>query len=503
MQQPRIALGGIFTESNHLVGRLTGLADFERTELRRGGEVAAATEGVVGGMLAALRSRGAAVVPLLYASAVPGGPLERYCYEELKRELIERLRAELPGLDGVLMPQHGAAAVEGLGSLDGDLIAAVRSVVGERMPLVATLDCHAHVTPEMVTHADALVAWETYPHRDTTTTGERGARLLMDTVEGRVRPAMAMAKAPVIVGGYMGSTDDGPFARFMNAVKSLERSGTALSTSAFLVQPQLDLPGMGGGALVVTDGDLDLSVREATRLARTYWDLRFELEPRMWTPAEAIADGLRREGFPLLLLETSDCVGGGATGDSAAVLKALAAAQLDEKSPALAYVVDPAAAAECHRHRAGERIRLRIGHGLDPQWGTPFETEALIEKLSDGTFVYSGGIWGGQTGRMGPAARVRIGAVAALIASQGTYDWADEQYRSLGMDTASAKFIVVKNPMNYRVGYQGRHQGVYVLDTPGPTPASMRHVRFRALEPPFFPQQEEIPGFEPVVLRGR
>lgn len=501
MKQPRIAIGGIFTESNHLAGRLTGLGDFERTEVRRGEEIAAASEGVLGGMLAELRWRGAEMVPLLFASAVPGGPLDRSTYDALKNELLERLRAQLPGIDGVLMPQHGAAAVEGLGSLDGDLIAAVRALAGERMPVVATLDCHAHVTPAMVTHADALLAWETYPHRDTYTTGERGARMLMDIVEKRVRPAMAMAKVPVIVGGYMGSTDDGPFARFMDAVKSLEKNGAALSTSAFLVQPQLDLAGMGGGAVVITDGDMERSVEEASRLARLYWSLRFELEPRMWTPAEAIADGLRVDRSPLLLLETSDCVGGGATGDSAAVLKALAGARLD--SAALAYVVDPVAAAECHRHRAGDRVRLEIGHHLDPQWGTPFKTEALIEKLSDGTFEYSGGIWGGQTGRMGPSARVRIGNVQALIASQGTYDWADEQYRSLDMDTSNAKFIVVKNPMNYRVGYRGRHGGVYVLDTPGPTPASMRHVRFRELQAPFFPQQEEIPGLEPVVLRGR
>jgi microcystin degradation protein MlrC len=240
--------------------------------------------------------------------------------------------------------------------------------------------------------------------------------------------------------------------------------------------------------------------REAVALARHYWDLRFQLEPRIWQPDEAIRDGLRYRGAPVLLLETSDCIGGGATGDSAAVLKALVREALPDTS--LAYVEDPEAAAACHRAGEGARLRLAIGHTLDPQWGAPMHAEVAVEKLTDGRFVYSGGIWAGQTGDMGQTARVRIGTVQVLLASRGTYDWADEQYRSVGMDTGSARFIVVKNPMNYRVGYAGRHSAVYVLDTPGPTPASLRHVKFQSLARPFFPQDENIPGMEPTVLRG-
>jgi hypothetical protein len=45
----RVAVGAVFTESNHLVGTLTDMACFERTELRRGADVLAATDGVLGG----------------------------------------------------------------------------------------------------------------------------------------------------------------------------------------------------------------------------------------------------------------------------------------------------------------------------------------------------------------------------------------------------------------------------------------------------------------------
>jgi microcystin degradation protein MlrC len=166
-------------------------------------------------------------------------------------------------------------------------------------------------------------------------------------------------------------------------------------------------------------------------------------------------------------------------------------------------VVDPAAAALCHTRQPGDTVSLLLGHQIDPRWGQPLPLTARIEALTDGRFVYSGGIWEGQAGEMGPTAWLRAGKVDILVTSFATYDWADEQFRAVGMDPAAARFVVVKNPMNYRVGYAGRFVAAYVLDTPGATPASLRHVRFSRLERPYFPADEEIPGLEPVLLRGR
>jgi microcystin degradation protein MlrC len=144
-----------------------------------------------------------------------------------------------------------------------------------------------------------------------------------------------------------------------------------------------------------------------------------------------------------------------------------------------------------------------LGHGIDPRWGQPFPLVARVERLTNWRFVYTGGIWEGQTGEMGPSARLRAGNVNILVTTFATYDWADEQFRSAGMDPATAGFIVVKNPMNYRVGYAGRFREAYVLDTPGATPASLRNVKFSRLERPYFPADEDIPGIQPLILRGR
>ena len=103
---------------------------------------------------------------------------------------------------------------------------------------------------------------------------------------------------------------------------------------------------------------------------------------------------------------------------------------------------------------------------------------------------------------MGPAAVLEIGTVQVLVASHPTYDWADEQYRSLGMDPDNAKFIVAKNPMNYNLAYGHLNPQVYVLDTPGPTPATMKSVAFQHLQRPYFPLDEQIPDLVPTLLQG-
>ena len=494
----RIAVGSILTECNQWVARTTELEDFERTEFRRGTEILEGTTGVVGGMLRVLRQRKVEPLPLISASACPGGLLSSHCYRHLRGELLEALR-QYAAPDAVLLGLHGAASAVDLEDPEGDLLEAVREVVGSAVPVVATLDLHAHVTGKMVRCADALVAWETYPHRDSVETGSRGARLILDMLDGEVKPTMAMAKVPVLTGAVNASTDgETPFADLMRLAKSWESQDGVLSTSVFLVDPYLDCANMGSGGLVVTDGDREKAIDLAREVAESYWERRFDLVPSMYEPAEAVAEGLRIEGGPVLLVETADTCGGGAAGDSVASLRALLQARVNEHS--LVPVVDPEAAAKCHEAGQGKEIRVELGHKLDPQWGQPIAVNGLVGTLSDGRFRYSGGIWGGQWGAMGPSAMLEIGKVQVLIASHPTYEWADEQFRSLQMNPSAAKFIVVKNPMNYRNTYLKAAKRVFILDTPGPTPAILDHMQFLRLKRPYFPADRDIPNLTPTIL---
>ena len=100
-------------------------------------------------------------VPLLRASAFPGGPICREDYGSLKGELLERLQAA-GSVDGVLLDLHGAMVAEGIDDGDGDVVEAVRGVVGPSCPVVFTQDLHGNHTQRRVAAADALIGFDNF-----------------------------------------------------------------------------------------------------------------------------------------------------------------------------------------------------------------------------------------------------------------------------------------------------------------------------------------------------
>jgi microcystin degradation protein MlrC len=384
---------------------------------------------------------------------------------------------------------------------EGDLLAAVRQIIGPRIPVVATLDMHAHVTRQMVRESSALVAFTHYPHDDSFSTGERAAALLFRVLRYPVKPVMALAKVPVLVGGVNGMTfGDAPMAHLTRRARQFEEQPGVLSASVFQVHAYNDLPMLGSGGLVITDNGLDQARQLAGELAQEFWTRRYEFECELMAVGEAIDRGRRIRGGPVLLIDTADCTGGGAAGDSIALLREMLKIGVSEST--LLSVVDPEAAQTCFREGPGKAVRLELGHKLDSRWGEPLEARGVVDRLLEGTFVYTGGIYGGTQASMGPSAVLRIGAFQVLVMSKPTYEWRNEQFEAASLDVREAKFIGVKNPMNFNFAYEGISKGALVVDTPGPTPASVRHLPYRRMKRPFFPLDREIPGLQPDLFLG-
>ncbi|HWE60355.1 MAG TPA: M81 family metallopeptidase [Chloroflexota bacterium] len=485
----RIALGQISTESNQFVSFPCELELFRRTGfLHERGDVfqLAGSGGEIGGMLATLAtSPDVEIVPLLAARCNSSGPLSTACYRYLKGHLLAALQDAAP-VDGVLLSCHGSMAAMNNDDPEGDLLEAVRAIVGPAPSIVITLDLHGNVTERMVHAADAILGYEHYPHHDVYATGIRGASLLLRAVRREISPTIGYAKLPMLLTAFHASTEDGgPFAQLMEQAKALERQSAILSTSLFLVGSYLDVPEIGCSVVVIADGDASRAIGEATTLASAFWARRLEFSVRTWSVAQAVAQGRQLSGGPVLLLDTADTTGGGAAGDSSDLVRGLLEARVTE--PCLAMVVDPTSAQACIRAGMGHEVLLELGHTVDPAWGRPLTVRGTVAAISDGRFLYTGGILGGSWASMGPSAVLDIGSIRVLIMSYPTYEWADEQYRALGVDPSVAKFVGIKNMMNFRTGYGACMKGYFVLDLPGPTPADMRALPFRRVARPLFP----------------
>ncbi len=490
-----IIIGGILTECNEFSINLMTQENFDRYEYYEDENILSLNNGVVGGMLSILNKTAFNITPTVFASCSPGGVITDECYFEIKNKIISRIE-KVKDMKAVILPMHGAAVTETIGDLEGDIITSVRNIVGSEIPIVVTLDLHAHVTQEMVTQSSAIIAWETYPHLDPYETGIRGAKILKSILEDNVKPTMFFSKVPLLHSAINASTfGDTPFAKSMNNLKEEEKNNkNILSTSFIHVDPYIDQKFMGGGAIVITNDNMELAKEISLKHTKDYWDRREEFEPNLYKPNEAIIKGLTCNEN-ILLVETSDACGGGAAGDSVNALKELI--NLTPNSKSLVHVVDPDAVTKLRDYNLGEISEIELGHKIDNQWGKPINIKVKIEKKTNGQFKYNGGIWNGMVGNMGPSVLVTHKEIHIIISSHGTYEWNCEQFLSFGLDLNSFKFIVVKNPMNFKNSFKHLNE-IYVLDTPGPTPPTCKHLKFKKMYN-YFPKEKNL-KFEDILL---
>jgi microcystin degradation protein MlrC len=180
----RIAVGGFQHKTNTFAPQRASWADFERADAWpgyvRGPALFDAVAGVnipIAGAVETLRQLGHELVPLSWCSAPPCSYVEEDAYERVAAGMLEDLAAA-GQLDGVYLDLHGAMVAAHHEDGEGELLRRIRALLGDRIPIVTSLDFHTNMTREMVRQASAMVGYKTYPHIDMAETGSRAAALL-------------------------------------------------------------------------------------------------------------------------------------------------------------------------------------------------------------------------------------------------------------------------------------------------------------------------------------
>lgn len=495
-RQSRVAVGQLAQETNSFVPFRTTLDHFARRCLRRGGAVLDGWDGErteVPGILSVLRAAGVEAVPLLCAAADSGGPVTVEAFEALLGGLVDALQAAGP-VDGVVLALHGAMVLDGSDWWDdpeAEVLRRVRAVLPPGTPVVASLDLHAHVTPALLQHGVALVGYHEYPHTDMFETGERAARLLLDTLAGRRRPVMALAKRPMVPSPVCARTPDPPLSHLAAQARAAEAAGL-LDVSLFPVQPWIDVPGLGFAVLACADGDAALAQRTADALADAAWAGREGYVTGLVPLDEAIQAGLAHPGMTLVG-DVGDSPTGGAAADQPAVLRALLAAEAERHGrPILLTLCDPAAAAAALRAGAGAEVALSVGHAFTP--GQPLPLRARVERLHDGRFIARDAGATGSVVDHGPTAVLAIGAIRVVVRSTPGREWDTGIFTSAGLDPAAASLVFVKSPGHFRVAFGPLAARTLLADTPGPTCGNTALVPWTRTGPLWPRDPEAVPG---------
>jgi len=466
----RIAFARIMQETNALTPVPTELADFEQSHYLTGDALLAAVDRTpnevpgffkkaeLAGAVAALRASGATPVPIISAWASSGGKLSRACFEALADRLTDGLRAARP--DGVVLALHGAMGVEGLRDPEAELLRRARDAAGGA-PLTCTHDLHANLTRARVEAADAIVAYQTNPHRDHARVGRRAAELLLGMLDGR-RPTAAWRTLPMLLGG--GKTIDflAPMRAVFRRMARAERRGEVASASTFMVHPWNDDPALGWATLAY--GEPAAAERLADELAEMCWARRHAMPPTFATASEGLAAAraarVRRKLGVVMMSDASDVVTAGAPGDSTHLLRAM----LAEGGGLLTYaaVRDPVAIAALWDAPEGSEVDVEVGGHLDPASGPPLAVRARLERKLD------------QPGFLRTAV-LAIAHLRLVVVEGPAMVMRPSFYRDVGLPLMKADVVMVKNFFPFLLFFLPYNRKTIFVRTQGATDFDAAH----------------------------
>ncbi|MBC7852281.1 MAG: M81 family metallopeptidase, partial [Pirellulaceae bacterium] len=430
------------------------------------------------------------LVPTYSAKAITSaGTLAAEDFGRIAKEFLEALR-KAPPVDGVYFSMHGAMGAEGEDDPEGYLLQEARRILGERVPIVISLDLHGILTDRMLRHADAIVAYHTYPHVDFFETGERAARLLLRIMTGEVRPVTARVKIPALVRGDELITAIGLFGESIRFAQAIEASPGGLSAGMFIGNPFTDVLDLRTNTFVATDGDEERACREAEQMAAGFWQHREKMQVPLTSLKNAVAlakDTLQKKLGTAVLVDAADATSSGASGDSNAILRELVAQ--DYRGRALLPIVDPSAVKDAFAAGIGGAITTKVGGVLDPKRFIPHLITAKVCLLSDGRFRSESY---GEKWYAGNTAVLETGNITLVVTSRAVSLYDRSLFYAHGQDPRKFDLIVVKSPHCQQHMFAAWCGRLINVDAPGSTSANLKSLGHTRCRRPIFPLDDGV-----------
>src|ERR1700761_6992285 len=500
----RIAVGGFLHETNTFAPTKATYDDF----VHGGGWPAMALgDGVLktmrninvglAGFVEQAEANGWELVPTISCAASPCAHVTKDAYERIAKVLVDGIKAADP-LDAVYLDLHGAMVAEHLDDGEGEILARVRKVIGKELPLVASLDLHANVTPEMVEHADALIAYRTYPHVDMAATGRACAEHLALLLKTGQRFAKAFRQLPFLIPISWQCTNDQPTKGIYQKLAALQSD--AVPTLSFAPGfPAADFRDCCPSVFAYgrTQGDADAAADKIVAVIEGHED---DFDGRIYAPDEGVLCAMelaKTAKKPIVIADTQDNSGAGGDSDTTGMLRALV--RNKAQRAAIGVLCDPESAKAAHAAGEGATVTLALGGKSGIPGDAPYKETFVVEKLSDGNFLAPGPFYGGRLMKMGPSACLRIGDVRVVVASHKAQLADQAMDRYVGIEPTQQAILVNKSSVHFPADFEPIAGKLLICAAPGAMPADTSTLPWTRLRPgirikpngaPFTPQSK-------------
>ncbi|MBE7538415.1 MAG: M81 family metallopeptidase [Opitutaceae bacterium] len=433
------------------------------------------------------------VVPTYSALSITScGSLTASSWKRLAGELLESLRSA-PKADGVYFCLHGAMCAETESDPEGYLLQEARRILGEDIPIVASLDLHGILTNRMLELCDAVVPYHTYPHVDFRQTGERAARLLLRILRGEARPVTAKVDIPALVRGDELITETGLFGRNIRAAEAFEQSPAGLAAGMFIGNPFTDVPELRTYSVATANADAPAAERAAMSMAREFWENHERMQVPLVSLDEMVGIAKEPRSGTLGLVDAADATSSGASGDGNIIIRRLRDAGYTGR--VLAPLVDAPAVERAVAAGVGATLTTAVGGTLDTGRFQPWEITAKVRLLSDGRIRSEsfGGHW-----YSGPTAVLESDGLTLVVTSRAVHLYDRSLFFAHGQDPRHFDAVVIKSPHCQHHMYAAWCARMVNVDAPGSTSANLRSLGHTRCPRPIFPLDAHVP-FSPVA----
>ena len=438
--------------------------------------------------LDALKGTDYKLIPGVNAFPEGGGLLlEKPCHEAIDR-VLDSLRKGMP-VDAVFLKLHGAMFAEGVGHAETVLVEKVRQIVGPGIPIACTFDLHGNIPARMGQYGDILVGLKTAPHTDMAETAEHAARILSDTLQGKVRPVSYVLPIPFLVQGEKAMTTAEPFGSLVNEARSIEKEGIPghkekiLAATLFVGCAWTDAPATGMSVMITADGSLNAARAAAVNLAGKIWEARHQFKYGCETAEleEGVSRALEAPEKSVFLTDSGDNVTASTPGDLPIVLRHLVEKKVG--SAVLASINDVAAMEKCFAAGVGSKIRIPIGATIEKRHGPPLVTDVKVIRLI-------------QKPKM---AVVKIDNIEVILVGESSTFTTLAQFEQCQINPLDRKLVVLK--MGYLFPDLTRVAPRYImLLTPGAGDMRIEKLNYTRIRRPIFPLDTDT-QFNPSEIK--
>jgi len=427
------------------------------------------------------------ITPLIRARAIPGGSIEPAFYDRFKAQLLEKLAAAAPW-DGIYLDMHGAANVHGRDDVEGDMLAAIRAVVGPDCLIAASYDLHGNVSARVVDSIDMLTAYRTAPHLDYYETQQRAFALLLRCLRGGHKPTMTFRPVPILVPGEQSSTEFEPAASLYATIPQIIADYDLLDASILIGYVWADEP-RATGSVIAIGLEGGRAAAAATDLAQKFWAVReaFKFGVPSGTVDECIQLAMQETTKPVVISDSGDNPTAGGVGDIPFVLERLLA--LGAPSALVAAITDGAAVAACAAAGVGATLPLSIGGKQDPVHGQPLAINGKVVSLH--SVPWPANAKAGTPVGTNQVAVINVQGVDVVLTERRTPFHRMVTFTQLDLEPTTYQIVVVK--MGYlvpEVDQMASH--AFLALSPGAVNQDIENLPYQRIKRPMFPMDREL-----------